>query len=179
MKSRIFHRTIGPLLVLPLLVILATGATYRIARSWFGIPKETGWKILDIHTGEWMGEIGSLIWVGVSGLGLLAMLCTGAHLLLQRGGRQPLRRWHRIVGLVLLLPLFATTLTGLAYRFGEAFFKTSESFEDILMMVHQGSWLGKPFSPFYILLLALGLLTLAATGLQMRFRRAHHHPAQR
>lgn len=172
MNVRQFHRNVAPWLVLPLVVTILTGLSFRLGKSWFGMEKEEGWKILDVHTGEWMGTAGSLLWVGVTGLGLLAILLTGASLLRQRGGRQIFRRWHRVAAFILLLPLLATTLTGMIYRFGEAFFHTSEEFEDVLMMIHQGSWLGAPFTPVYVLLLGVGLLVLMATGVRLAIRKS-------
>lgn len=165
--ARMFHRKLGPWLVLPLVVTLVTGVTYRLGRAWFGMEKETGWKILDVHTGEWAGEVFSLFYVGLTGLCLLAMIGTGARLIFQSKSKLPVRRWHRVAGLVLMLPLTATAVTGIAYRFGEAWFKIPEETGDFLMMIHQGSWLGKPFTPFYVLLLGAGLAYLLGTGLKM------------
>ncbi|GAB4177780.1 MAG: PepSY domain-containing protein [Terrimicrobiaceae bacterium] len=164
---RLIHRRLGPWLVLPLLLTLLTGLIYRTGRTWFGMSKETGGKILHIHTGEWAGEIFSLIYVGITGLCLLAMIFTGARLLFQ--SRSPLlqRRLHRMVGLVVMLPLGATAATGIAYHFGEVWFKIPDDVGDTLMMIHEGGWLGKPFKPFYVILLASGLAYLLFTGVQM------------
>ena len=35
------------------------------------------------------------------------------------------------------------------------------------MTIHEGAWLGPSLKPFYVLLLGLGLLVLAATGLRL------------
>ena len=62
-KLRIFHRKIAPW-VLPLLLLsAATGLVYRIGRAWFGMSKETGGKVLHLHSGEWLGDNGSVIYL--------------------------------------------------------------------------------------------------------------------
>ncbi len=164
---RIFHRKVAPWLVIPLLIALSTGIAYRLGRAWFHLEKELGWKILDIHTGEWLGHWGSAVYVGLTGLGLLAMIFSGATLLWKSRAKLALRVRHRVAAGILLLPLTASAITGLAYKFGEEFFHISDETQDVLMMIHQGSWLGKDFAPFYVLFVGLGLLFLLWTGMQM------------
>jgi len=176
---RKFHRFVAPWIFLPLLVTVITGMAYRLGRAWFDLGKVEGSTILHVHIGEWLGKWGSLAYVTITALGLLALIATGATMIWKSRSKLPQRRIHRVLGLILLLPLTATAVTGLAYRIGEQFFHMPEATEDLLMKIHQGSWLGKPFTPFYVLLLGAGLLVLLFTGLQMTglFRKKSHHPA--
>ena len=68
------------------------------------------------------------------------------------------------------MPIFLTTITGVAYRLGRSWFnipKGDGTLAETLMMIHQGGFLGKQLIPFYVLLDGLGLIGLLATGLFM------------
>ena len=56
---------------------------------------------------------------------------------------------------------FVMPLVG--YHAGRKWFPFSEGTLKLLMLLHQGSWL----RPFYILILASGLILLCLTGLRM------------
>jgi len=169
---RLFHRSLALWLALPLCVTLTTGLTYRVGRTFFGMGKPTGNFILDIHTGAWMGEWLSVLYVLSTGLGLLAMAASGLKLLLSTRTKNRPRLFHRILGAVLLLPLAASALTGIAYHLGVRLFKISESSQKLLMTVHEGGWMGPALKPFYVLSLGLGLLLLVASGLRFRLSRS-------
>jgi hypothetical protein len=79
--------------------------------------------------------------------------------------RQPMRLFHRLVGIALLLPLTATALTGMAYKIGEDYFGISEESADLLMDIHEGGWLGKELKVYYVLAIGLGLLGAGLLGL--------------
>jgi len=145
--------------------MIATGITYRVGKAWFGLSKEAGSTLLHIHTGEWMGPFGSAVWVVLVGLGLLVLSLTGLWLVIKSRAKGQPRVFHRLLGVVLLLPLTATAFTGLLYHFGEE--ELPESTGDLLKDIHQGSWLGKPVTPFYVLLLGLGLLAMIVSGLKL------------
>lgn len=162
---RKFHRRVAPWLAIPLLVTLATGITYRIGRAWFEMSKETGNNVLHFHTGEWLGEWGSHAWVFISGGGLLALSLTGLFLVIKSRAKGQPRVAHRILGAILLLPLTASAVTGLTVHFGGE--RLSKEAGNILMSIHQGSWLGPTLRPFYILFIGLGLLVMIATGLRL------------
>jgi len=164
---RKFHRVFSPWLALPLVLTLATGVTYRIGRAWFGMPKETGGKILSVHTGEWLGTVGSSAYVLLVGGGLLALILTGTFLLSKSRAKTGPRAAHRILAALLLLPLAASALTGIAYKLGEEWFHLPEDTLSLFMIIHEGAWLGPSLKPFYVLLVGLGLLMLAATGLRL------------
>lgn len=156
-----------------LLVFFAlSGVIYRVGRSWFGMSKDLGNEVLNIHSGQWLGGAGSVVYVMVAGLGALSLAATGAWMLWHWRKAKGLRFWHRVVGLVLLLPLSASALTGMAYRVGEEYFSISEPTQKFLMLIHQGSWLGPLGKVLYILLLGGGVLMIAITGWQMRRRRS-------
>lgn len=165
--ARPLHRRWSLWLVAPLLVAVLTGMTYRIGRSWFGMEKPIGTRILEIHTGAVFGEAFSLLFTAITGLGLFALAVSGAWLLWRSRAKQGARRWHRVVAWVMLPPLIATSVTGLGYHFGEVWFGFEESTLKRLMSIHQGSWLGPKLRPFYIVLVGGGLLTLIGTGIAM------------
>jgi uncharacterized iron-regulated membrane protein len=106
----------------PLLISLTTGIAYRVGRSWFGMEKPAGQRILNFHTGMVLGETTSLLYTAVTGLGLLALALSGAWLLWRSRASRGARRWHRTAAWLLLPPLLATSITGLGYHFGELWF---------------------------------------------------------
>ena len=163
--ARPLHRRLAPWLIAPLVVSAATGLLYRIGRSWFGLDRETGHEILDVHSGAWLGETGSSIYIAATGLGLLTLCVTGAWLLWRSRAKSGARRLHRIVAWALLAPLTATALSGMAHHFGEVWFNWDKETMKTLMSIHQGSWLGPKLRPFYVLLVGGGLLVLIASGL--------------
>jgi len=173
-KTAKFHRIVGLWLVIPLLISAVTGMAYRIGRTWFGISKEDGNRILEFHDGKWFGDAFSIVYVIVTGLGLLVLVGTGFHFI--RRGRDPERRltWHRILGILLLLPLAVTAITGIAYKLGKEWFGFSEAGLKLVMNIHQGTWLGSEARAYYILVIGAGLISLAATGLRMAARKRNH-----
>ncbi len=164
---RKFHRQVAPWLAVPLLVTLSTGIAYRIGMAWFGMRKETGGRILDIHAGGWLGDTGSVIYVILNGAGLLGLVATGLYLVLTSRAKAQPRIFHRILGAVFLLPLALSAATGIAFKIGDEWLHLPDSTLGLLMSLHQGSWLGKAVRPFYVLTIGIGLLSLAITGLQM------------
>ena len=70
----------------------------------------------------------------------------------------------------------AAKLRIVAYHAGDVWFDAGEETQKILMSLHQGTWLGKKWRVFYILLPGLGLIGLCLTGLRvwlsLRKRRA-------
>jgi hypothetical protein len=164
---RKFHRLLAPWLAIPLALTLATGLAYRTGRAWFGMGKETGGTILDIHAGEWLGDTASVVYVILMGAGLLALVATGFSLVLKSRAKGQPRIFHRILGAVILLPLAASAVTGIGFKVGEEWLDLPKGTLDLLMVIHQGSWLGKTGRVFYVLVIGVGLLALTVTGLQM------------
>ncbi|MEO0055012.1 MAG: hypothetical protein RLZZ50_959 [Verrucomicrobiota bacterium] len=169
--ARPFHRRLAPWLIAPLVVSAATGLLYRLGRSWFGLDRETGHAILDVHSGAWLGDTGSSLYLAATGLGLLALCGSGAWLLWRSRAKSGTRRIHRVVAWALLAPLTATALSGMAHHFGELWFDWEPATMKTLMSIHQGSWLGPKLRPFYVLWVGGGLLVLIASGLGMLWPR--------
>lgn len=164
---RIFHRRLAPWIFLLAAVSAITGMVYRVGRAWFGMGKETGSAVLDIHTGEWTGSAFSPIYVLLVGGGLLVLLGTGAFLVWQSRAKAGARFWHRVLGAVLLLPLTATVLTGILAKLGEEWFGFSDETGKLLMTIHEGRWLGPGGRPFYVLFVGLGLMALGISGVKL------------
>lgn len=77
------------------------------------------------------------------------------------------RKLHRQIALIVLIPLFLTALTGVAYRIGRSWFGISNEMAEILMDIHQGSYLGSQLRPFYVLLNGLSVIVMIVTGFTM------------
>lgn len=167
MKIGKFHRLLGLALLLPLVLSAITGLAYRLGRTWFGISKEAGNRIMELHDGSILGGTFSNIYVTVSGLGLLALVGTGFYFICRRRAKVPQWKWHRITGIVMMLPLAVTAVTGILYKLGKEWFGLSEATLKLVMSLHQGSWLGPQVRVYYILVIGLGLLSLTITGLQI------------
>jgi hypothetical protein len=176
MKLRLLHRRLAPWLFVPLALAAITGLGYRAGKKWFGVDKETGNFLMSIHTGEWAGSVFSAAQILVAGLGLLFLLGSGAAMFLKSKSRQPMRLFHRLLGIALLLPLTATALTGMAYKFGKDYLGISDETADLLMDIHEGAWLGKEWKVYYVLILGLGLLAAGLLGLGILLPKKHTTP---
>ncbi|MEG4850389.1 PepSY domain-containing protein [Microcoleus sp. B5-D4] len=77
------------------------------------------------------------------------------------------RKLHRQVAPIIFIPLLLSALTGVTYRLAQSWFGIEDDAAEIFMVIHQGSYLGKELRPFYVLLLALGVIGLIVTGLTM------------
>jgi uncharacterized iron-regulated membrane protein len=81
------------------------------------------------------------------------------------------RKLHRKIAPILFIPLFLTALTGVIYRVGKAWFGLPGDAAEIMMVIHQGEFLGDLLTPVYVLLMGLGLVGLVVTGVTMIRRR--------
>ena len=85
---RQLHAALAPLMLLPLLLTVCTGLSYRLLRDWGGLDREQAHLLMVQHDGEWLnrwlGSTGETVYVLVNGLGVLWMLVTGAGMALQR-----------------------------------------------------------------------------------------------
>ncbi len=77
------------------------------------------------------------------------------------------RKFHRKIAPIIFIPLFLTTLTGVAYRLGRTWMGMPGDQADIFLMIHQGEFLGEPLVPIYVLLVGLGLIAMLVTGVTM------------
>lgn len=80
---RKWHRTVAPIVLLPLTITVFTGVTYRISKDWFGLSRDRVHFLMSLHEGEYFGHTLEPVYVLLNGLGLLWMLATGAAILLQ------------------------------------------------------------------------------------------------
>jgi len=87
-RARELHRALAPWVLMPLLVTMTTGVSYRLARDWFGCSREQVHWLMVMHEGEWMGSSLEPVFVLLNALGLLWMLVTGASILIGRWRRK-------------------------------------------------------------------------------------------
>jgi hypothetical protein len=75
-------------MLLPLLVTVLSGVSYRVSRDWGGLGRDAAHWLMVLHEGEWLtplvGRHGETVYVLLNGLGLLWMLGTGASMVWQR-----------------------------------------------------------------------------------------------
>lgn len=175
LSPRTLHRRLAPLLLAPLLLAAVTGVAGRLGRSWFGLPKSVANRLFAIHAGGFLAKPLQPFYVLAMGLGLLGLLVTGAQLLMAMArGRQPRqgdRLLHKRLGLVAMVPLLITAVSGVLFRLLDSWTPLPGARLRWLMVLHQGGWLGPKFKPVYVLLVGVGLLGLLATGLRMMGRR--------
>jgi len=165
--ARKLHRKLSPYLFLLVGLSAITGMAYRAGKKWFGMDSQTGQLVMDWHTGASLGPVLSPFYVILVGAALLFIVITGARMLWPRGGKGTARRWHRVMGGVLLLPLAASAITGVLYQVGQAWFGLSEDTAHLLMTIHEGGWLGRDLKVYYSVTLGSGLLALGFFGLAL------------
>ncbi len=171
-KLRILHRKISPWLVPPLLLLAITGLIYRIGRAWFGMTKETGGEILHLHSGAWLGDHGSALYLLLVGGFLLFLIISGLWMwFTTKKPKAAMRGYHRVLAIAFSLPLILSAVTGIAMQVGTKWLNMSDPTFKLLMSLHQGSWLGTILRPFYILFLGVGLIALCLTGLKLLVHR--------
>jgi hypothetical protein len=171
-EFRKLHRQLAPILFLPLLASALTGVTYRLGKSLFGISNPVGDVLMTIHQGEYLGKGLVPIYIILISLGVLGMSVTGTHLFDRRSNdlqptKSNIRNIHRLLALILLLPLSISAETGVAYIIGRDWLGLSREQIGFLLEIHQGLYLGSTFSNFYILILGCGLVGLLIAGIGM------------
>jgi hypothetical protein len=173
MNLRKLHRKTAPIVFIPLVLTAVTGVTYRLGRSWFGMPDGVAEFLMTLHEGRFLSEPLVPAYVLLVGLGLLGMITTGLAMLKpkrqlsQHAAKKDSRGFHRILAPIAFLPLIVSALTGVAYRLGKAWFDLPNDQAAILLQIHQGSYLGEALKPLYVLLVGSGLIGLLFTGIQM------------
>ncbi len=88
---RKFHAALAPFVLLPLLVTVTTGVTYRLGKSWLGLDRDQVHFLMTLHEGEYLGPALEPIYVLLNGLGLVWMIVTGGLMAwqnLQRSGHK-------------------------------------------------------------------------------------------
>ncbi len=91
-QFRKLHQTVAPIVLLPLLVTVCTGVTYRIAKSWFGLSRDQVHWLMTLHEGEYLGQTLEPFYVLLNGLGVLWMLITGGIMVGQNISKS---KWFR------------------------------------------------------------------------------------
>lgn len=176
MKTRKLHRQLSLVLILPLLLTTATGMAYRLGRSWFGLSKGFGEAMMFFHVGAFLGETGEVIYVGGLGLGLIFLCLSGLTLIRRKVLVRPQRikyfdhrlLHHYLSGLI-LIPLAVTAATGVLFHVGYYYLGLPEEVTDVLMMLHQGGFLGRDLRSVYVLLLGVGVAIMTLTGVNLLF----------
>ncbi|HBQ98882.1 MULTISPECIES: hypothetical protein [unclassified Roseofilum] len=79
---RTLHKTLAPIVLLPLFTTVFTGVSYRLAKDWFGLSRDQVHILMAIHEGEYFGKSFESVYVLLNGLGLLWMLITGLTILI-------------------------------------------------------------------------------------------------
>lgn len=86
------HARLAPLVLLPLVITVVTGTSYRLLRDWGGLGRDQAHWLMVLHEGEWLrhwfGPNGETLYVLLNGLGLLWMLATGASMAIDRLSRR-------------------------------------------------------------------------------------------
>lgn len=77
------------------------------------------------------------------------------------------RKIHRKAAPILFLPLLLAAITGILYRLSRSWFGASFDTTGFLLVLHQGEFLGETLSPFYVLLMGIGLLGMVISGLTL------------
>lgn len=80
-RLRQLHRTLAPIMVLPLLLTLITGMMYQLA-DLSGKAVDFDW-LLDLHKGEFGSLNLEIIYPFLNALGLLTLVITGIMMWLQ------------------------------------------------------------------------------------------------
>jgi len=75
-----------------------------------------------------------------------------------------LRRWHGLLAPFVLAPLLVTVSSGMGYRLLRDWAGLSRDQAHLLMVLHEGEWLGPHGETVYVALNGLGLLWMLATG---------------
>ncbi|WKT84291.1 MULTISPECIES: PepSY domain-containing protein [unclassified Thermosynechococcus] len=180
MKIRQLHRQVAIALWLPLGLTMWTGLAYRLGRSWLGLSKDFGKLMMTIHTGTFLGESFSLLYVLCLGLGVVVLTVSGFRLINPRRLKQyrrlaqpssTLRLIHQYGATVVLLPLLVSAITGVAYHLSQQWLHLPKQQLAVLLQIHEGAYLGVAFKPLYILALSGVLLLMFLTGWKMRGKR--------
>lgn len=88
-RLRQLHRTLAPIMLLPLLLTLITGSLYQLA-DLFDRGADFGW-LIELHKGHFGNLNLSIIYPFLNALGLLILVVSGILMWLQTN-RRPQRR---------------------------------------------------------------------------------------
>ena len=75
------------------------------------------------------------------------------------------RQTYSNIARILFIPLLITGITGIVLGLGDRFRVLPTAVDNVLMVIHQGEFLGRKLVPFYILLMGLGVFVIGLTTL--------------
>lgn len=176
--SKEWHSRIALVTILPLLVVIFTGAFYRIARNVFAAEKSSVRWLLDVH----VLAIGGMqkFYPIILGVFTIFLLITASPLnfaFMKRKGKEVTRgkfkaelpnnnrSWHRFLGLVYIIPLFVVSITGILYSIEKHFGGADKKYLKTMMGWHQMKWVMDPVA--WVSFLALGGIFLGFTGIYL------------
>jgi uncharacterized iron-regulated membrane protein len=172
---RKLHRQIAPIIFLPLVISAITGVVFNLAINWGKVEEDSVKILLGIHEGAYLGSQLKPIYVLLLALGTIGLIVTGLTMTKFFGQKRPekpgakldFRKIHRIAAPIIFLPLAVSTVTGLIFRIGRAWFHMSDEVGDVLLNIHQGEYLGDFLMPIYVLLVGLGAILMLVSGINM------------
>ncbi|BAY53082.1 hypothetical protein NIES2134_118350 [Thermostichus vulcanus NIES-2134] len=181
MNVRRLHRQLAIALFLPLGLTTCTGLAYRLGRSWLNLSKDFGKAMMAIHTGAFLGEWFSVLYMFLLSLTVVLLVASGFRLinpwLLKRRfssvkANVKVRLIHQYGALLLFLPLLVSATTGVSYHLSRYWLRLPKEKVAILLQIHEGAYLGAALKPFYILLLSVALLLMFLSGWRMLRQRS-------
>ena len=75
------------------------------------------------------------------------------------------RQTYSNIARILFIPLLITAITGIVLGLGDRFRVLPTAVDNVLMVIHQGEFLGRKLVPFYVLLMGLGVFVIGLTTL--------------
>ena len=75
-----------------------------------------------------------------------------------------MRRWHERLAPFVITPLMLTVISGTSYRLLRDWGGLSRDQAHLLLVLHEGEWLGPRGETIYVLLNGLGLLWMLCSG---------------
>ncbi|MGK7942503.1 MAG: PepSY domain-containing protein [Crocosphaera sp.] len=82
-EIRQWHRALAPIVMLPLMITVSTGVTYRLSKDWLGLSRDQVHFLMSLHEGEYLGKTLEPFYVLLNGLGVVWMLVTGGVMVFQ------------------------------------------------------------------------------------------------
>ncbi len=78
--GRQWHRWVGAIACLPLLMSAITGISFRLGKTWFGLSDAQGSFLMALHEGRYLGNVLRPFYVLMVGFGLGVLLITGIQM---------------------------------------------------------------------------------------------------
>lgn len=158
---RKLHRTIALFSFVPLGLTILTGMAYRILR-YSGAEKTSVAWLMGVHRMSVL-HLGA-VWPLLVGGAALFLLFSGVPLI---ATASPALKWdrralHSLFGVLLLLPLALTYVTGILFAFCDSFLGFRSK---ILMRLHEGKLFVEP--ALYVSIVGAGAMILLLSGVRI------------